>query len=79
MRYDVDSIERSATQSRAFLIDPKVMTWLCTQARRLELVREIVAKQAEDDGLWFVAMDASEAYLQQELRRLHAAVEENDA
>jgi Lar family restriction alleviation protein len=35
----------------------------------------IVAEQAEDDGLWFVAQTAPEAYLQQELRRLHAAVE----
>lgn len=37
----------------------------------LTLVRE----QAEDDGLWFRAQTASEAYLQQELRRLHAVVE----
>ncbi len=37
--------------------------------------KRIVAEQAEDEGLWFVAQTASEAYLQQELRRLHAAVE----
>lgn len=37
--------------------------------------RALAAKQAEDDGLWFVAQTASEAYLQQELRKLHAAVE----
>jgi hypothetical protein len=37
---------------------------------------EIVNEQAEDEGLWFVAETAAEAYLQQELRRLHAAVEE---
>lgn len=37
--------------------------------------REIVDEQAEDEGLWFVARTAPEAYLQQELRRLHAAVE----
>ncbi len=35
----------------------------------------LVNAQAEDDGLWFIAETASEAYLQQELRRLHAAVE----
>lgn len=35
----------------------------------------LVNEQAEDDGLWFVATTAPEAYLQQELRRLHAAVE----
>jgi hypothetical protein len=35
----------------------------------------LVEKQAKDDGLWFVAPTAPEAYLQQELRRLHAAIE----
>jgi Family of unknown function (DUF6085) len=35
----------------------------------------LVNEQAEDEGLWFMAMTAPEAYLQQELRRLHAAVE----
>jgi hypothetical protein len=38
-------------------------------------VAALVARQAEDDGLWFVAQTAAEAYLQQELRRLHAAIE----
>jgi hypothetical protein len=38
-------------------------------------LREIVDEQAEDEGLWFVAVTASEAYLQEELRRLHAAIE----
>jgi hypothetical protein len=37
---------------------------------RLNVIREIVNAQAEDDGLWFVAETAPEAYLQQELRRL---------
>jgi hypothetical protein len=36
----------------------------------------LVDEQAEDDGLWFMAQTAPEAYLQQELRRLHAAIEE---
>lgn len=38
-------------------------------------LKAIVDEQAEDEGLWFVAATAPEAYLQQELRRLHAAVE----
>lgn len=42
---------------------------------RWEDVVALVDAQAEDEGLWFVAMSAPEAYLQQELRRLHAAVE----
>ena len=35
----------------------------------------LIEHQANDDGLWFVARTASEAYLQAGLRRLHAAVE----
>lgn len=41
----------------------------------LAKLRQMVAQQAEDEGLWFNAATAPEAYLQQELRRLHAAVE----
>ncbi len=41
----------------------------------LRALRKLVEKQAEDDGLWFQARTAPEGYLQQELRRLHAAVE----
>jgi len=38
----------------------------------------LVNKQAEDDGLWFDAQTAPEAYLQQELRRLHAVIERGE-
>ena len=38
-------------------------------------IRALVDEQAEDDGLWFHARTAPEAYLQQELRRLHEAIE----
>ena len=40
-----------------------------------ELIKEFVAKQAEDEGLWFEAETAPEAYLQQELRALHTLIE----
>ncbi len=36
---------------------------------------ELVNAQSEDDGLWFQAKTAPENYLQQELRKLHSAVE----
>jgi len=36
----------------------------------------LVDRQANDSGLWFSAKTAAEAYLQQELRALHAAIEE---
>lgn len=38
-------------------------------------LQKLVDEQAEDDGLWFCAKTAPEAYLQQELRKLHAAIE----
>ncbi len=36
---------------------------------------KLVEEQAKDEGLWFVADTAPEAYLQQEMRKLHEAVE----
>lgn len=36
---------------------------------------ELINKQAEDEALWFIDATITEAYLQQELRKLHAAVE----
>lgn len=38
-------------------------------------LRVMSAAMAEDDGLWFQAETCAEAYLQQELRRLCAAIE----
>lgn len=38
-------------------------------------LQAIVDEQAGDEGVWFEAATAPEAYLQQELRRLHAAIE----
>lgn len=45
---------------------------LCAQ---LEAIRSLVNVQAEDHGLWFEAEHAPEAYLQQELRKLHSIIE----
>jgi len=42
---------------------------------KLTRLRLMVAAQAGDSGLWFNAETAPEAYLQQELRKLHAAIE----
>lgn len=38
-------------------------------------VKAMSDRMAEDTGLWFVAAFASEAYLQQELRKLCAAID----
>lgn len=42
---------------------------------RCEETRRLVDNQALDAGLWFISETAAEAYLQQELRRLHAVIE----
>jgi len=42
---------------------------------RLATIQNMVNEQAEDQGLWFLSLTAPEAYLQQELRRLHAVIE----
>lgn len=42
----------------------------------IENLRQLVNEQAEDEGLWFIARTAPEAYLQQELRKLHQAIEQ---
>lgn len=44
--------------------------------KKLEKIKTLVKLQAMDDGLWFEAKTAPEEYLQQELRRLHAVIEE---
>jgi len=43
--------------------------------RELKAIRDVVSEQVKDEGLWFVAKTAPEAYLQQELRRLHTVIE----
>jgi hypothetical protein len=45
----------------------------------LRRILAVVQAQAEDPGLWFEAATAPEAYLQQEVRRLHAVIEEEAA
>jgi len=38
-------------------------------------LKKLVARQAEDEGLWFVAQYVTEAYLQKALRLFHEAIE----
>lgn len=37
-------------------------------------VKKILDEQANDEGLWFIPATCPEAYLQQELKRLHETV-----
>jgi len=46
--------------------------------RKLKSIIALVNEQAEGYGLWFEAVYATEAYLQQELRRLHSVIEAAD-
>ena len=48
---------------------------LSTLRALLAELRDLVDDQANDEGLWFLAATAPEAYLQQELRALHALCE----
>lgn len=52
----------------------------CPVMEHLTKIRKLVDEQANDDGLWGVKLDGTlpitEAYLQQELRRLHMAIED---
>ncbi len=41
-------------------------------------IKALVEKQADDEGCWFVAQTVTEAYLQSQLRLLHAAIEGTD-
>lgn len=41
----------------------------------IKRIKNIVARQAEDEGLWFVTRTAAEAYLQASLRGLHTIIE----
>ena len=46
-----------------------------TMDELLRELRETVEEQARDAGLWFEAETAPEAYLQQEMRKLHDVAE----
>ena len=48
---------------------------MMTAPARIEALEKAANEQAEDEGLWFHAATAPEAYLQKALRRLHALIE----
>lgn len=54
---------------------PDVKARLWSGWDTLRRAQELIAQQAEDEGLWFEAQTMPEAYLQQELRKLHTVVE----
>jgi len=69
--------EASATElDRLMVHDAALRARVAVLTEERDALRTLVEAQAEDEGVWFVAETAAEAYLQQELRRLHAAIEE---
>lgn len=64
---------------RNYVVSGEDYEEVCLERARLkttiQAARKLVCAQAEDEGLWFIAKTAPEAYLQQELRRLHAMIE----
>ncbi len=67
---------------RAYLTEPEVKeiveAWRSGRLVDREAInplKKMVDEQVLDDGLWFTAASAPEAYLQQELRQLHTLIE----
>lgn len=54
---------------------PYLLEQIEKRDRLIKAMLLIVNDQAEDEALWFRAEKIAEAYFQQELRRLHCAVE----
>ena len=81
----IDEIEALRTLTRDFMVFLEPMSFarpsndqkaaeLDKAAKILYAAKVLVAKQALDDGLWFAARYVTEAYLQQELRKLVAII-----
>jgi hypothetical protein len=70
---DHDQIDRDQAEQHARRIADAVA--INRNLARLQAAEHIVAEQAKDEALWCVCDRISEAHLQQELRRLHEAIE----
>ena len=72
-----DVFEAQASMSKD--IAHRLVAWPVADRRALlgyvDTLTTLVRAQAEDEGLWFQAATAPEAYLQDALRRLHHAIE----
>lgn len=80
--YDAETCEQAIASLSAPVAEPPLYTIgrgsdgraTVTTTPAPDLIA-LVNQQAEDEGLWFVAQTAPEAYLQAALRKLHAAIE----
>lgn len=79
----LDALDAAEDQIRQWEVNYKVILESGREADKrvaelegkLGAAQEIAAQQAEDDALWAQCVYMSEAYMQQELRRLTEAVE----
>jgi hypothetical protein len=55
----------------------KKMTAAEQNVKLLFDIREVVSRQAEDEGLWFKPQLITEDYLQKALRKLHAVIDDD--
>lgn len=68
-----DAVAQDAT--RVSEENTRLRSALFAKEARIEALEKAANEQAEDEGLWFHAATAPEAYLQKALRRLHALIE----
>jgi hypothetical protein len=69
----VVDVADSPTAGLSPLMDMRVK--LTAAEKKIEAIKDFVDAQAQDEGLWAVAQYASEAYIQDGLRGLHAYIE----
>lgn len=75
---ELSEFERAVVENRELSATAESAEVTALRAR-VAAIQAVVDEQAEDDGLWFRAQYATEAYLQRALRHLHAVVEGHDA
>ena len=69
---------RALLRSREPIADYPVMVAVEQALKEVDRLRHcalLIASQAVDENLWFNAGTSAEAYLQRELRKLHALIE----
>ena len=76
MSNTTDEIERLNDANNALIeIGHKQADEIERLTAKLNAIQSVVNEQAENEGLWFRAEYATEAYLQSELRRLHEVID----
>ena len=75
LMYDLDQLGINTREAEAVEL-VELRAEVAALKERLARITSVVDEQAEDDGLWFVAIYITEANLQQALRRLHQEIEE---